>query len=266
MRTATCCNTCEWTPASVGRTALSTGSVACWRPGFHPHASRQGPSALEEGKQLGSVLIQLLPLIIGSIAMPSWALLVLALLSGGRGTVEAIAVVAGVTSVRLLQGIAFGTILSAYELNRHLVSPGVIVSALLIVLGVLMWVMALRQVFQQDDLQLMSMVGALTPLRALGLGALLVATSTRAWIFTLAALGLIEQAELDLAPSVIAYLLYVLGAEALLIAPILLSGRLSRQLAVAARWLEKYNRPILVVVSAAVGCFFLWRGLVGLIN
>jgi len=206
------------------------------------------------------------PLVIGSIAMPSWVLLVLALLSSGRGTVEAIAVAVGVTTVRILQGIAFGTILSAYDLNRHLVSPGVIVSALLIVLGVLMWAMALRQIFQKDDLQLMRMVGALTPVRALGLGALLVVTSTRAWIFTLAALGVIEAAELDIAPSIIAYLLYVLGAEALIIAPILVSGRLSNQLAVAARWLEEYNRPILVVVSAAVGCFFLWRGIAGLIN
>jgi len=215
---------------------------------------------------VGSVLIQLVPLVIGSIAMPSWVLLVLALLSSGRGTVEAIAVAVGVTTVRILQGIAFGTILSAYDLNRHLVSPGVIVSALLIVLGVLMWAMALRQIFQKDDLQLMRMVGALTPVRALGLGALLVVTSTRAWIFTLAALGVIEAAELDIAPSIIAYLLYVLGAEALIIAPILVSGRLSNQLAVAARWLEEYNRPILVVVSVAVGCFFLWRGIAGLIN
>jgi hypothetical protein len=215
---------------------------------------------------VGSVLIQLVPLVIGSIAIPSWVLLVLALLSSGRGTVEAIAVAVGVTTVRILQGIAFGTILSAYDLNRHLVSPGVIVSALLIVLGVLMWAMALRQIFQKDDLQLMRMVGALTPVRALGLGALLVVTSTRAWIFTLAALGVIEAAELDIAPSIIAYLLYVLGAEALIIAPILVSGRLSNQLAVAARWLEEYNRPILVVVSAAVGCFFLWRGIAGLIN
>jgi len=215
---------------------------------------------------VGSVLIQLVPLVIGSIAMPSWVLLVLALLSSGRGTVEAIAVAVGVTTVRILQGIAFGTILSAYDLNRHLVSPGVIVSALLIVLGVLMWAMALRQIFQKDDLQLMRMVGALTPVRALGLGALLVVTSTRAWIFTLAALGVIEAAELDIAPSIIAYLLYVVGAEALIIAPILMSGRLSNQLAVAARWLEEYNRPILVVVSAAVGCFFLWRGIAGLIN
>lgn len=66
---------------------------------------------------MGSVLIQLVSLVIGSVAMPSRVLLVLALLSSGRGTVEAIAVAVGVTTVRVLQGIVFGTILSAYDLT-----------------------------------------------------------------------------------------------------------------------------------------------------
>lgn len=215
---------------------------------------------------MGSVLIQLVPMVIGSIAMPSWALLVFALLSSGRGVVEAIAVVGGVTAVRLVQGIVFGTILSAYELNRHLTSPAAIVSVLLVVLGILMLAMGVRQIFQKDDLKLLSMVRVLTPVRALGLGALLVATSTRSWIFTLAALGVIEQAQLDFAQSAVAYLLYVLGAEVLLIAPILLSARSSTLFEAAARWLEEYNRPIVVVVSIAVGCFFLWSGITGLIR
>jgi hypothetical protein len=221
---------------------------------------------MKEDHLVRSVLIQLVPLIIGSIAMPSWALLVLALLSSGRKVIEAIAVVGGVTLARLVQGIIFGMVVSAYELNRQLNSPGVIVSVLLIVLGVLMWAMAVRQVLHKDDLKLMSMISALTPLRALGLGAALVVTSSRAWIFTLAALGIIEQAGLDFAQSVVAYLLYVLGAEVLLIAPILVSAYSSVRFETASRWLEKYNRPIVVVVSVAVGGFFLWRGVTGIIQ
>lgn len=214
---------------------------------------------------MGSVLIQLVPLVIGSIAMPSWAVLVLALLSG-RKVVEAIAVVAGVTAMRLLQGLLFGTVLSASDLNDQLNNPGTIVSGLLVALGVLMWAMAVWQLFQKNDLKLMSMVSALTRVRALGLGAALVVTSTRAWIFTLAAIGVIEQAGLDFAQSAVAYLLYVLGAEVLLIAPILVSTRSSVRFEVAAKWLEKYNRPIVVVVSVAVGGYFLWRGLTGLLS
>ena len=215
---------------------------------------------------MGRVLVQLLPMVIGSIAMPSWALLVFALLSSGRKVIEAIAVVAGVTSVRLIQGIIFGTAVSAYELSNHLSSPDPIVSTLLIVLGVLMWALAVRQATHKDDLKLMGLVGALTPVRALGVGAALVVTSTRAWIFTLAAIGVIEQAGLDFAQNAVAYLLYVLGAEVLLIAPILVSARSSVRLETAARWLDKYNGPIVIVVSVAVGSYFLWRGFTGLLH
>jgi cytochrome c biogenesis protein CcdA len=216
---------------------------------------------------VGRVLIQLFPEVVGSIAMPSWAMLVLALLSSGRGVVEAIALVSGVTAVRLLQGILFSSLLSAYELSHHLSGQGAIVSALLVVLGVLMLVMAVKQVVQKkNDLKLMRMVDALTPVKALGLGVVLAATSTRAWIFTLAALAVIEQAGLDFAQSVVAYLLYVLGAEVLLVAPILVSARSSVRFEAAARRLEEYSRPIVVVVSVAVGCFFLWRGITGLIG
>lgn len=214
---------------------------------------------------MGIVLIQLVPMVIGSIAMPSWALLVLTLLSSGRKVLEATAVVGGVTLVRLVQGLMFGTVVSAYELNHQLNRLGTIVSVLFIVLGVLMWAMAVWQAIHKDDLKLMSMVRSITPVRALGVGVLLVVTSTRAWIFTLAAIGVIEQAGLDFAQSAVAYLLYVLGAEVLLIAPILVSARSSVQFETASRWLEKYNRPIVVIVSVAVGSFFLWHGITELI-
>lgn len=214
---------------------------------------------------MGNVLILLFPLVLGSNAMPSWALLVFALLSSGRGTVQAIGVVAGVTLVRLLQGFVFGTLVGTYELDHHLTSLGGIVSALLIVFGILMWAMALSQVLQKDNLKLMNMVGALTPVKAVGLGALLVLTSTRSWIFTLAALGVIERGGLDIPQSVIAYLLYVIAAEALLIAPIVVSVRSAARFETVARLLEKYNRPIMVVASFAVGCFLLWTGISGFI-
>lgn len=215
---------------------------------------------------MGGLLIQLLPPLIGSLAMPSWVLLILALLGSDRGVVKAAAVVGGTTSVRLVQGIIFGIILSAYEIGHQMNAKGAYFSILLIVLGVLMWLMAVHQAFQKADLKLMSMAAALTPVRALGLGALLVVTSSRCWIFTLAALGIIEQAELDIAQSVVAYILYMLGAQMLLIAPILVSVRSSAHFEAATRWLEKYNRPIVIVVSVAVGCFFLWRGITGLIR
>ena len=107
------------------------------------------------------------------------------------------------------------------------------------------------------------MLSAITPVRALGLGALLVATSSRSWLFTLAALGIISQADLDAVQSVLAFLLYVAGTELLLVTPILLSIRSAGRFDAAAYWLEQHNRPIMIVVSFLVGGFFLWSGAVG---
>lgn len=215
---------------------------------------------------MGSALLQLIPLVIGCMAMPSWILLVLALLSSSRGVVRATALVAGMTAVRLLLGLIFGTIVSAYDLSHHFYIPGEVISALLIALGVLLWVMAVWSALRANDIKLMSLVNVLTPVRALGLGMVLVVTSTRTWIFTLAAFGVIERAQIDIPQSIIAYLLYVLAAQVLLITPILISTRSKVQVEAAASWLQQYNRPILVIVSVAVGAYFLWTGIAGLIR
>ncbi|MGH2517318.1 MAG: GAP family protein [Ktedonobacterales bacterium] len=218
-----------------------------------------------------SILIQLLPLIIGSMAMPTWILLVLFMLRSRHGLVGAVAFVGGVTAVRLLQGIIFGAILSAYEISHRRDAPGTVVSTLLLVTGILMWTVALKQMWRQNDPDRplpswMTMISAITPIRALGLGMLLVVTSSRCWLFTLAALGVISRAELGPAPSVVAFLLYVLGAQLLLVAPILVSVRSSARFDAGANWLETHNRPIVIAVSLVVGSFFLWSGAIGLIG
>lgn len=220
---------------------------------------------------MSSVLVQLLPLVIGSMAMPTWILLVLFLLRHKKGLIEAVAFVSGVTVVRLAQGVIFGAVLGGTEVAHGRSAPGTVVSTLLLVAGILMWAAALKQIWQEDDPESplpswMTMISALTPLRALGLGALLVVTSSRAWLFTLAALGVIGQAELGPAPSILIFLLYVLGAESLLVAPVLVSMRSSARFDAGAQWIERHNRPIVIGVSLVVGGFFVWRGIIGLIG
>lgn len=221
---------------------------------------------------MGSVLVQLIPLVIGSVMMPTWALLVLLLLRMGDGLVKAGAFVSGVTAVRLLQGLIFGAVFGAYAVDRRRgETETIILSTLLVVVGLLMWITALRMLSREEDPDAppptwLRMVNAITPIRAFGLGALLPLTSSRAWIFTLTALGVIGQAHLGLTQSVLAFLLYVLGAQVLLITPILLSIRSSARFDAAAYWLEKHNRPIMIVVSLVIGAFFLWRGMSGLLG
>lgn len=229
-------------------------------------------AAWGRGSSVGSVLVQLVPLVIGSVMMPTWILLVLFLLRKGNGPIEAIAFVIGVTVVKLLQGLIFGAIFGAYDVNhRRSEAETIIISTLLVIVGLLMWVTALRLVIREEDPDAppptwMRMFHAITPLRALGLGALLVVTSSRSWLFTLAALGIISRADLDAVQSVSAFLLFVAGTELLLVTPILLSIWSAGQFDAAAYWLERNNRPIMIVVSFLVGGFFLWSGAVGLLG
>jgi len=221
---------------------------------------------------MGSVLLQFVPVMLAAMAMPMWVLLVLFLLRANRGPTNALAFVGGVTAVRLVQGVVFGVALSATIGPRRQSQWEALVSALLLVTGILMWAAALRQWGKEVD-----PVGAptitsrwevilhsLTPAQAFGVGALLVATSARAWLFTLAAISIIGQAALTSAESLVAFLLYVLGAELLLLAPIVLSVRSPTRFDAAAGWLEAHERPIVIGVSFILGGYFVWSGIRGL--
>ena len=175
-----------------------------------------------------SVLIYLIPLIIGSVAMPTWILLVVLLLSRGRRILAAVSFVAGVTAVRLVQGILFGAILSEYSVPAHRSDVGLIASLLLTITGILLWLAAVQQWRKSPHSgaplpRWLSLVSSLTPARTFLIGAALVLTSSRAWLFTLAAMGLIAQANLRPLQNVIAYLYYMLGANLLITAPIVIS-------------------------------------------
>jgi Sap, sulfolipid-1-addressing protein len=224
-----------------------------------------------EGSHVGSVLIQLLPLAIGSMMMPTWILLVLSLLKSEHGQVGAVAFVGGVTTVRLLQSITFSSVIAVDDVTSRTSEMGTIVSTLQLVLGILMWAAALKQVYAQDEpdawlAKWMTLIATLTPVRAFGLGALLVSTSARAWLFILAAIGVIGQARLSAVQSIVAFLLYLLGAQLLLTAPIFVTLWAPERFGALADWLQARDRPVTIAVSLVVGGFFLWRGASGLIG
>ncbi|HEX5439776.1 MAG TPA: GAP family protein [Ktedonobacterales bacterium] len=220
---------------------------------------------------MGSVLLQMIPLVIGSVMMPTWVLLVLVLLRKGRGPAEAIAFVSGIVVVKILQGLIFGTIFGAYDVSHHRSEiEAIIVTTLLIVVGLLMWMAALKLFIQGDDPDgpppaWTRMVSAITPLKAFGLGTALVTTSSRSWLFTLAAIGIITQADLGPALSILAYLLYIAGTISLVATPIVLSISSARQFNAVAYWLQKHDRVVMIVASLIVGAFFIWTGVSSLL-
>jgi hypothetical protein len=220
---------------------------------------------------MGSVLVQLLPVIIGSMLMPTWILLVLSLLQTGHGKVAAIAFVGGITTVRLLQILIFSYFISAADVAGKVNESGVITSTLLVVAGILLWATALKQVYARDEdealiAKWMTLLTVITPVRAFGLGVLLVATSMRAWLFILTAIGVIEQAELGFVQSSVAFVFYIGGAALLLIAPILVTLWAPARFDALANWLQSRDRPITIAASLVVGGFFLWHGASGLMG
>lgn len=218
-----------------------------------------------------NIFWELVPMMLGTALAPLWIIVVLLILRSPNGLVKATAFVIGTTLVRLLQGLAFGYLFGAVEPAAGRSS---IVSVLLMVLGLLLLISAIKSLLHEEDPDApppkwMSTFDRATAPRLLGLGALLTVMAPKLWVFTLSALGVIRGAALSSTEAVKVFLLYLLGAQALLIAPLLLyammPGRSARWLQSASDWLTRYNRPITFAVSLIFGSLFLWKGVSGLL-
>ncbi len=219
---------------------------------------------------MGSAIVELIPFMITAALVPAFAIVVLVLLQGENGLAKATAFVAGITVTRLVQGVLFGLVLPGSHSAEESNDPHTVVAALLLVIGILMLVNGARKLLTEEDADApppkwISAVSAMSPLRALLVGAAWLAISAKMWVFTLGAIGVIKDANTGLAGGTIAFLVFVLGAELLLIAPIAASAVWPAHAAVALErvsvWLERYNRSIVVAVSVIFGLYFLLKGL-----
>lgn len=222
---------------------------------------------------MGEMIIKLTPFIIGSAVVPLQVMMIILLLnSANQGLFKAICLVAGMTAVRLLQGVIFGLILSPESGETSGKSP--VVSTLLLVLGILLLITFYKQWRNEDDPdgpppRWMVMLDGLTPLKAFGMGAGLVLISGKFWVFTLSAIGVIEEAVSGQPSSTLAFLLFILLAQSLLLFAILvrvvIPGQSKSILESISAWLTRYNRPIVMVVSLVFGCLFFYQGVSGLL-
>ncbi len=224
-----------------------------------------------------NTFLNLLPMILGTALAPIWIILVLLMLRSRNGLVKAIAFVAGATTVRLVQGVLFGYVLGAAKAAEgESGGPSPVVSTLLLVVGILLLIAAIKTLRQEDDPDApppkwMKMVDSATPLQTFGWGAMITLIAAKLWVFTLSAIGVIRESSFS-SPSenVLAFFIYVLGAELLLILPLLIYAISPRQSAAmlgsVTSWLEKYNRPITIGVSLIFGSLFFWKGVTGLVT
>ena len=227
---------------------------------------------------MGTTFVLLVPLIIGSALVPIQIIIDILLLKSPRqGLLKAAAYVGGMTTLRLLQGLIFGLILtnSAASSTEEGGGKSPIVLTLLLVLGVFLLITAYRVWRKEDDPDApppkwLTMIDSLTPLKAFGIGFGMLLIGAKFWVFTLGAIGVIGQAQLGQPSSTIAYLLFVLLAELLLLLPILIRVIIPKQsitlLEQISAWLTHYNRPIMILVSLIFGLLFLYQGASGLLN
>jgi len=227
---------------------------------------------------MGSIIVSLLPLIIGSALVPIQIIIDLLLLKSPRqGLLKASAYVGGMTTLRLLQGLIFGLILTGgvSATAEESSGKGPIVSTLLLVLGIFFLITAYKQWRKDDDPDApppkwLAMMDSLTPLKAFGLGFGLLLIGAKFWVFTLTAIAVIGEAALGQPTSTLTYLLFVLLAESLLLLPILIRIIIPQQskslLEKASAWLTRYNRPIVIIVSLVFGLLFFYQGASGLLG
>jgi hypothetical protein len=222
---------------------------------------------------MGAVFVDLLPLIIGAAVLPVWIVMTLFLLRSDRGVIKASSFVAGATAVRLLQGLLFGVVLEAADQGSE--KSGVVAATLLLVAGIAMLITAVKKWRKEEDPDApppkwMAMLQGLSALKAFGIGALLMALALKQWVFTLSAIAVIEYVGAGLAASVLAFLVFVVGAQLLVAAPIavyaIAPAAAGRLLDTVQSWLERNNRVIVVAVSLIFGLWFAWKGLAALLS
>ena len=112
------------------------------------------------------------------------------------------------------------------------------------------------------------MIDSITPPRALALGAGVVLIGAKFWVFTLAAINAIGAADLGQGVAVLAFLVFVLLAESVLLVMIgvayLLPARSGALLDSVIHFLTRHNRVIVIVIGAVFGTWFLVKALNGL--
>ena len=224
---------------------------------------------------MDTVIVYLLPLVIGAALLPAWIILALFLLRGEGGIFKALAFAAGAMTVRLVQGILFGYVFGTAADVYGESGSNLITSTLLLVVGIVMLITALMKWRKEEDPDApppkwMAILGGLSALQAFGVGALLMALDVKQWVLTLSAIAVIEQAQLSHTGNVLTYLLFVVAAQSLVLAPILVSAvapvQAAKLLDAIQGWLERNNRAIIIAASSIFGVWFLWKGIAGLIG
>jgi len=215
----------------------------------------------------------LIPLALAGALVPAQIVVTLLLLRAPGGALAAAAFVAGMTAVRLGQGVLFGLVLTGADASEEPSGPGTIAAVLLLVLGLLFYATAVRAALAGDDPdepppRWLAMTDTMTWSKAFAFGAGLMLVAPKFWVFTLSAIAAIEEAELGRAAASMAFLGFVALTQSVLIAIVLLAAlapaRSATALDAVSGWLERNDRILVIAIGAIFGTWFAVKGLSGL--
>jgi hypothetical protein len=216
----------------------------------------------------------LVPLIVGGALVPIQIIVTTLLLRSEAGKVAAVAWVAGMTTLRLAQGLVFGILLgSRTGSGSPSDGPDAAVSLLLLVLAIVFYVSAGKQLMRHPDEDApppkwMAMIDDVQPGRAYLLGVGLLAISAKSWVFTLGAIAAIGDAGLSQGIAILTFLVFVVLTESTHLLVLGLAYALpDRSAALLERitvFMRTYNRAIMIVLGLVFGTWFLVKALAGL--
>ena len=220
------------------------------------------------------LLVTLIPLGVGSAIVPIQIIITILLLRAPGGRPAAVAWVAGMTALRLAQGLVFGFILGR-DAGAAQGDDGASLAAsiVLLVLALVLYAAAARQILKVPDEdepppKWMAMFDAVTPIKAFALGMGLLAVGAKFWVFTLGAIAAIGSAALGPAGSIVAFLGFIVLAEsihlALLAYAFAAPARADATLDRFSEALKRYNRQIVIALGLVFGTWFLLKALSGL--
>lgn len=210
----------------------------------------------------------LFPLILASAVLPAQTILTLLLV---RSSIRsALAWVAGMTTVRLIQGVLFGFVFPSIERQEGPDSPRFYVGAVLLLLAVLLYLKAIKELLGAEDEDApppkwLAMASSLSPWAAFGAGAGFMIISLKYLVFTLGAVSAIIEARIGALLAVFTFLLFVLLAQCVPLTIMALAASSSSQSAAVlegvSAWLQLRKREITVVFGLVFGTWFLLKAL-----
>jgi threonine/homoserine/homoserine lactone efflux protein len=220
---------------------------------------------------MAELLARLVPLGLAGAVSPIAIVVCIALLSSRRPLANALAYVAGITTV--LAGVGAAALIVFGPGSASDAESSDTVNAIELTLGVLLLLFAAKQALGEADPDApppgwMDVLERLGPSRAYAFGLIVEATNVKRLAIYLAGLSEITRSEVAGAQSVLALVVFGCLLEAGLIAPIAvyatLPGRSTEILDRSRRWLLVYNRRILAVIFGVIGVVLVERGLSGL--